>query len=88
VRFWAFLGKGSSKTREKKLSAFQKKSPGDFFAGCFVLTFFPFDFFVALGKRLSVRGTQKRDEKVLRGRAFNFPPPYRFCFRAFLGVSR
>jgi hypothetical protein len=33
VRFWAFLGKGSSKTREKKLSAFQKKSPGKHFFG-------------------------------------------------------
>jgi hypothetical protein len=28
VRFWAFLGKGSSKTRGKKLSTFQKKTPG------------------------------------------------------------
>jgi hypothetical protein len=33
VRFWAFLGKGSSKTREKKLSTFQKKSPGKYFFG-------------------------------------------------------
>jgi hypothetical protein len=81
VRFWAFLGKGSSKTREKKLSTFQKKSPGkyffgrNFFSGCFFLTSFPFDFFVALVKRLSVRGTQKRDKKVLWGRASNFFPP-------------
>jgi hypothetical protein len=29
VRFWGFLGKGSSKTREKKLSTFPKKSPGE-----------------------------------------------------------
>jgi hypothetical protein len=33
VRFWAFLGKGSSKTREKKLSAFQKQLPGKYFFG-------------------------------------------------------
>jgi hypothetical protein len=67
VRFWAFLGKGSSKTREKKLSTFQKQLPGkyffggDFFSGEFFLTPFPFDFLVALVKHLSVRGTQKRD---------------------------
>jgi hypothetical protein len=62
VRFGAFLGKGSSKTREKNCT-------GEiFFAGGFS-TFFPFDFFVALVKRLSVRGTQKRDEKVSGGRA-------------------
>jgi hypothetical protein len=73
VRFWAFLGKGSSKTRENKMSTFQKKnhrgnifSGGNFFLGDFFLTPFPFDFFVALVKRLSVRGTQKRDKKVLR----------------------
>ncbi len=35
VRFWAFLGKGSSKTRETKLSTFQKKSPGKYFFGEF-----------------------------------------------------
>jgi hypothetical protein len=35
VRFWAFLGKGSSKTREKKLSTFQKKTPGKYFFGNF-----------------------------------------------------
>ena len=51
----------------------------------FFLTSFAFDFFVALVKRLSVRGT---DKKVLRGRASNLFPPYRFFFRAFLGVSR
>jgi hypothetical protein len=33
VRFWAFLGKGTSKTREKKLSTFQKKTPGKYFSG-------------------------------------------------------
>ena len=80
MRFWAFLGKGSSKTREKNCT-------GEiFFAGGFS-TFFPFDFFVALVKRLSVRGTQKRDKKVLGGRASIFFPPYRFFlvrFWAFL----
>ena len=49
---------------------------------------FPLDFFGALVKRLSVRGTQKRDKKVLRGRASNLFPPYPFFFSAFLGVSR
>jgi hypothetical protein len=29
--FWAFLGKGSSKTREKKLSTFQKQITGEIF---------------------------------------------------------
>jgi hypothetical protein len=34
VRFGAFLGKGSSKTREKKLSTFQKKNHrGNIFSG-------------------------------------------------------
>jgi hypothetical protein len=59
VRFWAFLGKGSSKTREQ-----QKNHRGNIFSGggfFFFRFFFPFDFFVALVKRLSVRGTQKRD---------------------------
>ena len=40
---------------------------GDFFSGGFFLTPFPFDFFVALVKRLSVRGTQKRDKKSFTG---------------------
>jgi hypothetical protein len=31
VRFWAFLGKGSSKTREKKMSTFQNKIAGEIF---------------------------------------------------------
>jgi hypothetical protein len=50
VRFWAFLGKGSSKTREKKFSTFQKQSPGKYFSGggiffrVIFLTSFPFDF--------------------------------------------
>jgi hypothetical protein len=33
VRFWAFLGKGSSKTRKTFLSTFQKKTPGKYFFG-------------------------------------------------------
>jgi hypothetical protein len=33
VRFWGFLGKVFSKTREKKLSTFQNKSPGKYFFG-------------------------------------------------------
>jgi hypothetical protein len=76
VRFWAFLGKGSSKTREKQLGLIECVSKkihrgnifrgGFFFPGGF-LTFFSFDFFVALLKHLSVRGTQKRDTKCFAG---------------------
>jgi hypothetical protein len=89
VRFWAFLGKGSSKTREKKIVSFKKNHRGNIFSGGI---FFLDDFFkllflsifvVALVKRLSVRGTQKRDKKVLRGRASNFFPPYRFFLGRF-----
>jgi hypothetical protein len=39
-----------------------------------VASFFPFDFFVALVKRLSVRGTQKRDKTnhvIVRVQKFN-----------------
>jgi hypothetical protein len=46
VRFWAFLGKGSSKTRGKQLIAFPKKLTGKCFFGG---DFFPPTFFVALG---------------------------------------
>jgi hypothetical protein len=68
VRFWAFLGKGSSKTQEKFLSTFQKKSPGKyFFGGGFFQLLFLSIFVVALVKRLSVRGTQKRDKKSFTG---------------------
>jgi hypothetical protein len=72
VRFGAFLGQGSSKTR-KQLSTFLKNTGGIFFRGGF---FFRVDFFyffflstflVALVKRLSVRGTQKRDKKCFTG---------------------
>jgi hypothetical protein len=65
--------KGSSKTREKKLSAFQKNSPGKYFFGGGIFfpggffDFFSFEFFVALVKRLSVRETQKRDKKCVAG---------------------
>jgi hypothetical protein len=70
VRFWAFLGKESSKTREKELSTFQKKNRGNIFSGAdfFLGDFFNsfifhlfIEFLVALVKHLSVRGTQKRD---------------------------
>jgi hypothetical protein len=33
VRFWAFLGKGSSKTRKTFFSTFQKKTRGNTFSG-------------------------------------------------------
>jgi hypothetical protein len=33
VRFWAFLGKGSSKTREKKLVRFKINHRGNIFSG-------------------------------------------------------
>jgi hypothetical protein len=84
VRFWAFLGKGSSKTREKKLST--KKNTGEiifrgeFFSGGIYLTPFPFGFVVALVKGLSVRGTQKCGKKSSAGRASIFFPPLPICF--------
>jgi hypothetical protein len=43
---------------------FEKKKS---FSGEILLTFFSFDFFVALVKRLSVRETQKRDKKCFAG---------------------
>jgi hypothetical protein len=52
---------------------------------------FPLDFFGALVKRLSVRGTQKRDKKSFTGRASNFFSPYRFFlvrFWAFLDKGK
>jgi hypothetical protein len=83
--FSAFLGvsrQGEFENTRKKNEYVSKKITGEIFLGDFflLLTPFPFDFFVALVKRLSVRGTQKRDKKVLRGRASNFFPPYRFFF--------
>jgi hypothetical protein len=46
VRFWAFFGKGSSKTRETKLSTFQKKVTGKtFFRGGFFFWVNFFNFF-------------------------------------------
>ena len=74
-------------TRKKFECVLKKITGGIFFREVSFSPPFPFDFFVALVKRLSVRGTQKRDKKVLRGRASNFFPPYDF-FRAFLSVSR
>jgi hypothetical protein len=64
---------GEFENMRKKLSAFPKNhrgnifSGGEFFLGDFVLTPFPFDFFVALVKSLSVKGTQKRDKKSFTG---------------------
>jgi hypothetical protein len=56
VRFWAFLAKGSSKTRETKLSTFQKNSQGkyfivggDFFSGGISFDFFFFRLFCCVG---------------------------------------
>jgi hypothetical protein len=40
VRFWAFLGKGSSKTREKQLVRFKKNHRGFFFRVDFFTFFF------------------------------------------------
>jgi hypothetical protein len=83
-------GKGSSKTRETNLSTLSKTSPGnlfsgDFFPGGFLLLPFLSAFFVALVKRLSVRGTQKRNVffyGVVRVISC------RFFLISFLGVSR
>jgi len=89
----AFLGvsrQGGSKTRETFFECVSKKIAGEifirggiFFPGGFFLLLFLSIFVVALVKRLSVRGTQRRDEKVLRGRASNFFPPYRFFYCVF-----
>jgi hypothetical protein len=55
VHFWAFLGKGSSKKREKKMSTFQKKIAGEIFfrGGIFFrvifFNFFSFRFFCCVG---------------------------------------
>jgi hypothetical protein len=95
VRFWAFLGKGSSKTRGKKLSAFPKKNHrGNIFSGGI---FFRVDFFdfccCCLLRWLSAsrQGEQKNAIKNVLSicgvvRLFFFP--MRFFFIAFLGVSR
>jgi hypothetical protein len=52
VRFWAFLGKGSSKTREK-IEYVSEKNTGEIFFLEFVsggfFNFFPFDFFCCVG---------------------------------------
>jgi hypothetical protein len=52
VRFWAFLGKGSSKTRENNSVRFQKKHRGNIVLVFFCVdffTFFSFDFFHCVG---------------------------------------
>jgi hypothetical protein len=59
---------GSSKTRGKQNGYVSKKALGVLFSGGFFFhegLFFPLDFFIALVKRLSVRGTQKRDCRLL-----------------------
>jgi hypothetical protein len=89
----AFLGvsrQGEFENTRNKIEYVKYFFGGGIFSGFRVIffNFFSFQFFVALVKRLSVRGTQRRDKKVLRGRASNFFPPCRFFFIAFLGVSR
>jgi hypothetical protein len=58
-----------------------KKKPGNIFSGGgrgvpggFFLLFFLSAFFVALVKRLSVRGTRKRDKKCVTGSCVHFFP--------------
>jgi hypothetical protein len=76
----AFLGvsrQGEFENTRKQIEYVSKKCTreiffrggGDFFSGGGFLTFFSFDFFVALVKRLSVRETQKqkRDKKCFAG---------------------
>jgi hypothetical protein len=75
--FSAFLGvsrQGVFKNTRKEFEYVSKKNHrGNIFFGggsFFWVNFstpFPFDFFVALVKRLSVRGTQKRDKKSFTG---------------------
>jgi hypothetical protein len=63
VRFWAFLGKGTSKTRKLFLVHFQKNHRGEKIEGGNIFSGWKILFlstsFVALVKRLSVRGTKK-----------------------------
>jgi hypothetical protein len=77
VCFGIVLGRFSARESEntrKKIDCVSKKIAGEiifrgggiFFRVIF-LTSFPFDFFVALVKRLPVRGTQRRDKKSTAG---------------------
>jgi hypothetical protein len=54
VRFWAFLGKGSSKTHTKNRKKSMLKNPKPIFV----------DFFYHVFGRLSVRGVQNHPQKI------------------------
>jgi hypothetical protein len=83
--FSAFLGvsrQGEFENTRKQIEYVSKKnhrgnifSGGGFLFWVNFLTSFPSGFFVALVKRLSVRGTQKRDKKSFTGSCVYFPPP-------------
>jgi hypothetical protein len=97
IFYRSFLGvsrQGEFENTRKKVEYVSKKSPGKYFFGgggnfwVIFLTSFPFDFFVALVERLSVRGTQKRDKKSFTGSCVYFFSPVPIFFSAFLGVSR
>jgi hypothetical protein len=73
VRFLGVSRQGEFENTRKQIECVSKRLAGEiffrgeiFFPGIF-LTFFLSDFFVALVKRLSVRGTQKRDKKMCCG---------------------
>jgi hypothetical protein len=98
VRFWAFLGKGSSKT---PLKYFGKKSMSETFSKistkqsmsvfprlCFVLS--RFRVFFSDGKHYKKRFAKKSCRKVLTKQSTKNPKPTfsRFFFIMFLGVSR
>jgi hypothetical protein len=69
--FSTYLGvsrQGEFENTGTKLSTFLKSSPGKNFSGVGIsFTFFLPNFFIALVKRLSVRGTQKHDYKIFTG---------------------
>jgi hypothetical protein len=71
-----FSAAGVRKHGGGELSAFPRHPPaGKYFFGWICLLLFPSIFFGALVKRLSVRGTQKRDHKFSRAvRQKMFPP--------------
>jgi amino acid permease len=77
VRFWAFLGKGTSKTREMFLSTFPNKSP-DIFSGWIFLILF-FRLFSLRWLSASRQGElNKRDKKCFAGSCVYFFRPCRF----------
>jgi hypothetical protein len=74
VRFWAFLAKrrGEFENTRTKIEYVSENFTREIFfrGGIFFrvdFDFFSFDFFVALVKRLSARGTQKRNKKCFAG---------------------